>query len=41
VLVSYAVDGGFIIGWIDHGVLRLLPITQPYLPNDATLVIAW
>jgi len=40
-LVSYAVDGGFIIGWIDHGVLHPLPITQPYRPNDATLVIAW
>jgi hypothetical protein len=40
-LVSYAVDGGFLIGWIDHGALHLLPITQPYLPNNATLVIAW
>jgi hypothetical protein len=40
-LVSYAVDGGFIIGWIGHGALHRLPITQPYLPNDPTLIIAW
>jgi hypothetical protein len=40
-LVSYAVDGGFLIGWIEAGALHLLPITQPYLPNNATLVIAW
>ncbi len=40
-LVSYAVDGGFIIGWIGHGALHRLPITQPYLPNDSTLIIAW
>jgi hypothetical protein len=40
-LVSYAVDGGFIIGWIGHGALRRLPITQPYLPNNPTLIIAW
>ena len=40
-LLSYAVAGGFTIGWIDHGVFHPLPITQPYLPNDATLVIAW
>jgi hypothetical protein len=30
-LVSYAVDGGFIIGWIGHGALHRLPILQPYL----------
>jgi hypothetical protein len=40
-LVSYAVDGGFIIGWIGHGALHRLPITQPYLPNNATIIIAW
>jgi hypothetical protein len=40
-LVSYAVDGGFIIGWIGHGALHRLPITQPYLPNNPTLIIAW
>ena len=40
-LVSYAVDGGFIIGWIGHGALHRLPIGQPYLPNDPTLIIAW
>jgi hypothetical protein len=40
-LVSYAVAGGFTIGWIDHGAFHELPITQPYLPNDTTLVIAW
>jgi hypothetical protein len=40
-LVSYAVDGGFLIGQIEAGALHLLPITQPYLPNNATLVIAW
>jgi hypothetical protein len=40
-LVSYAVDGGFIIGWIGHGALHRLPIAQPYLPDNATLIIAW
>ncbi len=40
-LVSYAVDGGFTIGRIDHGAFQPLPITQPFLPNNATLVIAW
>jgi hypothetical protein len=40
-LISYAVDGGFTIGWISHGALHLLPITQPYLPHNATLIIAW
>jgi hypothetical protein len=40
-LISYGVDGGFIIGWIGHGALQRLPITQPYLPNNATLIIAW
>jgi hypothetical protein len=40
-LVSYAVDGGFTIGWIGHGALHRLPITQPYLPNNPTLIIAW
>ena len=40
-LISYGVDGGFTIGWIDHGALHRLPITQPYLPNNATLIIAW
>ena len=40
-LISYGVDGGFTIGWIDHGALHPLPITQPYLPNNATLIIAW
>ena len=40
-LVSYAVDGGFIIGWIGRGALHRLPITQPYLPNYPTLIIAW
>jgi hypothetical protein len=40
-LISYAVDGGFVIGWIGHGALHRLPITQPYLPNDSTLIIAW
>ena len=40
-LVSYAVDGGFVIGWIGQGALHRLPITQPYLPNDPTLIIAW
>ena len=29
------------IGWIGNGMFHPLPITQPYLPNDATLVIAW
>jgi hypothetical protein len=40
-LLSYAVDGGFMIGWIANGAFHPLPITQPYLPNNATLVIAW
>jgi hypothetical protein len=40
-LVSYGVDGGFTIGWIGDGALNPLPITQPYLPNNATLIIAW
>ena len=40
-LISYAVDGGFIIGRIGHGALHRLPITQPYLPNNPTLIIAW
>jgi hypothetical protein len=40
-LISYAVDGGFIIGWIGHGALHRLPIAQPYLPDNATLIIAW
>jgi anti-sigma-K factor RskA len=40
-LVSYAVDGGFTIGWIGHGAVHRLPIAQPYLPNNATLIIAW
>ncbi|MGH3202094.1 MAG: hypothetical protein ACRDOA_07560 [Streptosporangiaceae bacterium] len=40
-LVSYAVPGGFTIGWIANGAFHRLPITQPYLPRDATLVIAW
>jgi hypothetical protein len=40
-LISYAVDGGFIIGWIGHGALHRLPITQPYLPDNPTLIIAW
>ena len=40
-LVSYAVDGGFIIGWIGHGALHRLPIRQPYLPSNAPLTIAW
>ncbi len=40
-LLSYAVPGGFTIGWIGQGAFHPLPITQPYLPNDATLVIAW
>jgi hypothetical protein len=40
-LISYGVDGGFTIGWIDHGALHPLPITEPYLPNNATLIIAW
>ena len=40
-LVSYAVDGGFTIGWIGHGALHRLPIRQPYLPSNAPLTIAW
>jgi hypothetical protein len=40
-LVSYAVAGGFTIGWIGQQAFHPLPITQPYRPNDATLVIAW
>jgi hypothetical protein len=40
-LISYAVDGGFIIGWIGHGALHRLPITQPYLPDNPTLIITW
>jgi hypothetical protein len=47
-LISYGVDGGFTIGWIGHGALHRLPTTQPYppdiqsfLPNLATLIIAW
>ena len=40
-LLSYVVDGGFVIGSLDHGSFRLLPIPQPYLPNNASLVIAW
>jgi hypothetical protein len=40
-LISYGVDGGFTIGWIGYGALHRLPITQPYLPNDTTLIIAW
>ena len=40
-LVSYGVDGGFVIGWIGQGALHRLPITQPYLPNDTTLIVAW
>lgn len=40
-LVSYAVRGGFVIGWIANHAFHKLPITQPYLPNNATLVIAW
>src|SRR5579859_267471 len=34
-LISYAVDGGFIIGWIGQGALHR-PILQPYLPGNAT-----
>jgi hypothetical protein len=40
-LISFGVDGGFTIGWIGYGALHRLPITQPYLPNNATLIIAW
>jgi hypothetical protein len=40
-LISYAGDGGFIIGWIGQGALHRLPILQPYLPGNATLIIAW
>jgi hypothetical protein len=40
-LVSYAVDGGFTIGWIGHGALHRLPIRQPYLPSNAPLTVAW
>jgi hypothetical protein len=34
------VDGGFVIGWLDHGSFREMPITQPYLPDNATIVVA-
>jgi hypothetical protein len=40
-LVSYAVIHGIVIGWIGQGAFHPLPIPQPYLPTDATLVIAW
>ena len=40
-LISYAVRGGFTIGWIGHGALHRLPIRQPYLPSNAPLTIAW
>jgi hypothetical protein len=40
-LVSYAVAGGFTIGWIGQQAFHPLPITQPPLPGDATWVIAW
>lgn len=40
-LISYGVDGGFTIGWIAGGALHRLPIIWPYLPNNATLIIAW
>lgn len=40
-LISYAGDGGFIIGWIGQGALHRLPIPQPYLPGNATIIIAW
>ena len=39
--LSLAVRGGFTIGWIGHGAFHRLPIPQPYLPGDPTLVIAW
>ncbi|HLK73155.1 MAG TPA: hypothetical protein VKU77_05850 [Streptosporangiaceae bacterium] len=38
---SHAADGGFIIGWIGQGALCRLPILQPYLPGNVTLIIAW
>ena len=37
-LVSYGGRGGFSTGWIDHGKLRFLPITRPYLGYPIT---AW
>jgi hypothetical protein len=40
-LVSYAIAGGVTIGWIGQQAFHPLPITQPHLPGDATLVIAW
>jgi len=40
-LISYAGDGGFIIGRIGQGAPHRLPILQPYLPGNATLIIAW
>jgi len=40
-LLSYAVNGGFVIGRIANGTFHQLPILQPYLPSDATIVIAW
>lgn len=40
-LLSYAVHGGFVIGWLANGTFHRLPIPQPYLPSDATIVIAW
>jgi hypothetical protein len=40
-LISHGVDGGFTIGWIGHGALHRLPITQPHMPHNATLIIAW
>jgi hypothetical protein len=40
-LLAYAVDGGFVIGWLANGTFHRLPFPQPYLPSDATIVIAW
>jgi hypothetical protein len=40
-LVSYAIAGGFTIGSIGQQAFHPLPITQPYLPGNSTLVIAW
>jgi hypothetical protein len=40
-LVSYAVHGGFTIGWIGNGALHQLPIRQPVLPSNAPLTIGW